>query len=297
MKHLEETIEAADGTPLFVERWVPSEAPRFVVVISHGGAEHVGRYARLAKDFVALGGLCFGPDHRGQGKSGGRPGHVESFGEYARDLRQVIETVAESLPASQRPDAIPWFVFGHSMGGLITLTYLLDHAKAVPLRGAMISSPLLEVAVKINPVKRWVGELAARVAPKLSLPTGIPPEAICRDAAEVERYKKDQRRVEVVSAKWFASMKDAAERVKAEAKTIDVPMLWYVGTGDTICSHETTLAVFQSIPDAQERGHALHCFAGYYHELHNEPTGLREPVIEMLESWLLEHLDDDPQQG
>lgn len=297
VKHDDRTIEAADGTPLFVERWTPSGEPRFVVVFVHGGAEHVGRYARLAETFGEHGALCFGLDHRGQGKSGGRPGHVGSFGDYARDLRLVIETMADELPPAQRPDALPWFIFGHSMGGLITLTYLLDHAKAVPLRGVMISSPLIEVAVKINPVKRWVGELASRIAPKLSLPTGIPPEAICRDAAEVERYKKDERRVQVVTAGWFGAMKSATERVKQEAKTIDTPMLWYVGTADTICSHEATMAVFQSIPDAKERGHDLHCFAGYYHELHNEPPELRAPVIEMLESWLLDHLEDSPEQS
>jgi len=179
------------------------------------------------------------------------------------------------------------------MGGLISLIYLLDHAKAVPLRGAVISSPLIEVAVKVNPIKRFIGEIAARIAPKLSLPTGIPPEAICRDAAEVERYKKDERRVEVITAGWFGAMKRATARVRAEVATIETPMLWYVGTGDTICSHEASIGVFKSIPDAEERGHSLHCFAGYYHELHNEPAELRAPVIEMVEEWFCDRRGDD----
>lgn len=297
VKHDEQTIEAADGTPLFVERWTPPGPVRFVVVMVHGGAEHVGRYARLAATFGEHGALCFGPDHRGQGKSGGRRGDVDGFGEYARDLRLVIEKVADSLPAEQRPDALPWFVFGHSMGGLITLTYLLDHAKAVPLRGVVISSPLIEIAVKVNPIKRWVGSLAARIAPSLSLPTGIPPEAICRDPQVVEHYINDVRRVPVITARWFASMEAAAERVKAQVGTIDTPMLWYMGTGDTICSHEVTMATFQSIPDAEQRGHDLHCFAGYYHELHNEPEALREPVLEMVEQWLLERVGQGENAG
>ncbi|MEM7152935.1 MAG: lysophospholipase [Myxococcota bacterium] len=293
MNHHERTIEAADGTTLRVEGWEPKNEPRFVVVIVHGGAEHIGRYDRLAKIFGALGARCFGLDHRGQGHSGGRRGHVDAFEDYARDLRRVIETYAESLPAEQRPGEIPWFLFGHSMGGLISLTYLLDHAKAIPLAGAMISSPLIEVAVKVNPVKRWVGNVASRLAPGLSLPTGIPEEAICRDPAEVERYRKDPRRVGVVTAGWFGAMQRAAERVKADVGSIDVPMLWYVGTGDTVCSHEAGIAAFRSIPDAGDRGHSLHCFAGYYHELHNEPTELRAPVMEMLEEWVLARVEGD----
>jgi alpha-beta hydrolase superfamily lysophospholipase len=98
VSHHEQTIEAADGTKLHVERWEPEGAVRFVVVLVHGGAEHVGRYDRLARMFGAHGGLCFGPDHRGQGKSGGRKGHVRAFEQYAADLGQVMQAVAAELP-------------------------------------------------------------------------------------------------------------------------------------------------------------------------------------------------------
>lgn len=288
VKHHEQTIEATDGTKLWVERWEPAKEPRFVVVFVHGGAEHVGRYDRLARAFGEQGAMCFGLDHRGQGKSGGRRGHVESFSQYANDLRRVIESVAEDRPAAQRPDALPWFLFGHSMGGLISLTYLLDHQHAIGLRGAVISSPLIEVAVKVNPVKRWLGELAIHVAPTLSLPAGIPEESICRDPAEVERYRKDSRRATKITASWYGAMKEATARVRKEAATIECPMLWYVGTGDLVCSHEATVEVFRSIPKPGDRDQSLHCFADYYHELHNEPEGLREPVIEMVGEWLVE---------
>lgn len=304
MSHHAQTIEAADGTPLHVERWEPKGAVRFVVVLVHGGAEHVGRYDRVARMFTAHGGLCFGPDHRGQGKSGGRKGDVRAFETYAADLGQVMQAMAAELPEHQRPQAIPWFVFGHSMGGLITLTYLLEQQRApakagqpalpgavqaVPLRGAIISSPLLEVAVKVNPLKRLLGNIAAKIWPSLALPTGIPANAICRDPAEVARYEKDPRRVGVVTAGWFAAMNRATARVRAEVAKIELPCLWYVGTGDTICNHHTSIATFKSIPDAEAHDQSLHVFDGYYHELHNEPEKVRAPVMEMVEGWVLEH--------
>lgn len=303
MKHGEQTIEAADGTPLHVETWAPKGPARFVVVIVHGGAEHVGRYDRVARRFAAHGGHCFGPDHRGQGKSGGRKGHVRSFQQYAADLGQVMQAMAAKLPAEERPDAIPWFLLGHSMGGLISLTYLLEQQRppaqegqpalggtvqALPLRGAVITSPLLEVAVKVHPIKRWVGNLAARIWPTLALPTGIPPSAICRDPAEVARYEKDPRRVGVVTAGWFRAMNLATARVRAEVGTIELPCLWTVGTGDTICNHATSLAAFRSIAKPEARDQSMHVFDGYYHELHNEPEALREPVLALWEGWVLE---------
>jgi alpha-beta hydrolase superfamily lysophospholipase len=60
VKHQAQTIEAADGTKLAVERWTPRGQVRLVVVFAHGGAEHVGRYERLANRFGEQGALCFG---------------------------------------------------------------------------------------------------------------------------------------------------------------------------------------------------------------------------------------------
>ena len=39
-------LPASDDTPLYIHLWA-SEAPRGVVMLSHGMAEHAGRYARL----------------------------------------------------------------------------------------------------------------------------------------------------------------------------------------------------------------------------------------------------------
>lgn len=290
MAHTEHQVAAADDTPLHVERWTPEGDVRFVVVVAHGGAEHVGRYGWLHEALGAEGGLVFGLDHRGQGRSGGRKGHIDRFETYGADLRRVIERTAEDLPASHGPEAIPWFLYGHSMGGLITLTYLLDHEKAVPVRGAIISSPLLGLAMKVNPVKRFVGDVFAKVLPTLTLPTGIPPELICRDPEEVARYAADPNRVTVVSAGWFAAMNRAIARVETELEKVALPMRWAVGTGDQICDHEAMLRVFRSIDDAREHDQTLRVWDDYFHELHNEPEDLRAPVWADYRAWILERL-------
>lgn len=290
MTHHQVEIAASDGTSLCVERWHPADTPKFVVVLVHGGAEHVGRYDRLARRFNAAGGLAFGLDHRGQGESGGPKGHVERFEEYSRDLRLVMERTAEGLPADARPDVCPWFVFGHSMGGLITLVYLLDHVRAVPLRGAIVSSPLLGLTLKVGAVKRWVGDVAARLMPKLALPTGIPAEAICRDPDVVAAYEADERRSTVVSAGWFAAMQAAIARVEREVRRVELPMHWYVGTGDRICDPDATRRAFAQLDDPEAHDQTLAEYEGYYHELHNEPAELREPVLKTVDDWIAARL-------
>lgn len=290
MAHTEHTSTAPDGTSLHVDVWRPEGPPKFVVVVAHGGAEHAGRYAQVAGEWVEQGGLVFGPDHRGLGRSGGPRGHVARFEDYALDLRQVMLEQAARGPASERPESIPWFLFGHSMGGLISLVYLIEHQRDVKLRGAIISSPLLGLTMKVNPVKLAVGKLAARLAPRLALPSGIPADAVSRDADVVKRYVADPHRVDVVTAGWFGAMNAAIARVEQQASSIELPSLWYVGTGDRICDHQATQRVFRSLPKAAARDQTLREFAGYYHELHNEPPELRAPVVAMIREWIAAHL-------
>jgi alpha-beta hydrolase superfamily lysophospholipase len=290
VKHSEHTLAAADGTPLHVEVWRPEGPPKFAVVVSHGGAEHVGRYARLAEQLVDAGGLVFGPDHRGLGRSGGARGHAKSFEQLAHDLRTVMLDQAARGAPEERPQVLPWFIFGHSMGGLVELVYLLDHEQDIPLRGAIVSSPLLGLTMKVNPVKLAVGKLAGVIAPRLALPSGIPAEGISRDPEEVARYLADPLRVPVVTAGWFAGMNAAIARVEREGGKIGLPSLWYVGTDDRIVDHTATQRIFAGFAGTAERDQTLRSFAGYYHELHNEPEHLRNAVFAMIRTWIAGHL-------
>lgn len=290
MDHSTRQIQSRDRTRLHVEQWLPATAPRFAVCMSHGAAEHISRYARVAGWFGERGGMTFGADHRGQGLSGGPHGHVESFSVYATDLDAVVRAQIDAAPAHARPDKIPWFLFGHSMGGLVALTYLLDHVGRHPFAGAIISAPLLGLTMKVPPLKAKVGQIAAKLLPRLTLPSGLPATAISRDPIEVDLYKGDRRRVDKVSARWFAAMNSAIARVSAEAPQLDLPMLWYVGTGDLICDPLATRSLFDRMVDPGARNQSLRSFDGYYHELHNEPELLRQPIKEMLLGWVEQRL-------
>jgi len=287
--HEERKVEAADGIALHVECWRPEAEPTFAVVIAHGAAEHIGRYAPLAERWNTQGALVFGPDHRGQGLSGGSVGHVDAFEVYARDLRTVIEDRAKELPDAQQPDAMPWFLLGHSMGGLIALTYLLDHEKAVPLAGAIVSAPLIEPAVKVGAVKRFAANVMMSLAPKVALPTGIPAEDVARDPDIVAAYKADERRKDGLTAGWLRAMQAAVARVGGQAKDIELPMLWYVGSGDRIVSPEAVQRAFDGMPEAEARDQTIRVFDGYYHELHHELPPERDKVLTMLDEWFAAH--------
>ncbi|MFO7565618.1 MAG: alpha/beta hydrolase [Enhygromyxa sp.] len=283
-------LKTSKGIELHSELWRPSGEPKFVVCLVHGQGEHVSRYDQVARELNAIGGLVFGADHQGEGRSGGLPGHIEGFEQPASNLLAVLRDYRAHLGDTLGPDKLPWFIWAHSMGGLITLTYLLDHERDLPLRGVIVSAPLLGLSMKVGWIKEKAVELLARVLPKLAVPTGIPPEAISRDPEVVAAYVADPRRVTKITLSWANSLKPAIARVEAEIRKVTTPMYWYVGTGDSICDAQETQRIFATLPDPTGNDQSIEVWPGYFHELHNEPAELREPVIAKVHEWIQKRL-------
>lgn len=80
---------AASGDWIFSRVWRPAVGrPKCVVVISHGYAEHSGRYEHVADRLCRedVGAAVIGVDHRGHGRSEGERVMISDVAEYAADL-------------------------------------------------------------------------------------------------------------------------------------------------------------------------------------------------------------------
>ena len=119
MKHSEEMHKAADGAEIYRQQWFPDDEPRAVVCLVHGLGEHSSRYGHLAQRFTDQGFAVFSMDLRGHGKSSGNRGDLR--------ITQAIEDVDELLDqATTQFPGLPVFIYGHSLGGLITMTYTVQ---------------------------------------------------------------------------------------------------------------------------------------------------------------------------
>jgi len=129
-------IISNDGLYFYYKSWVPPR-PKALIFILHGFAEHIERsgYDYLAKKFYELGYAVFGHDHEGHGRSSGTRGYVNSFDQYSSHAFQVIQQISKDYKG------LPIYLFGHSMGGLVTLHMAIDYPGF--FKGVMLSSPVV----------------------------------------------------------------------------------------------------------------------------------------------------------
>jgi alpha-beta hydrolase superfamily lysophospholipase len=71
-QHTKSSFSAADGWTFFYQSWECSE-PKGIVVLAHGVGEHSGRYQNIIDKMEGRGISIYGLDHRGHGRSEGKP--------------------------------------------------------------------------------------------------------------------------------------------------------------------------------------------------------------------------------
>ena len=115
--------------------WTPETAPRAVVQIIHGIAEHIGRYDHFANFLTERGFVVCADDHMGHGLSveeGGTYGYFSGGWMAAvKDERTLFEEMKRRYPG------LPYLMLGHSMGSFLLRTYLYTYPGE--LAGAIIS--------------------------------------------------------------------------------------------------------------------------------------------------------------
>jgi alpha-beta hydrolase superfamily lysophospholipase len=274
IRELSGELRAADGVRLHHVAWLPDAPPRAVVLVSHGHGEHGGRYAELARHLAERGMTVHAIDHRGHGKSGGPRGHVDRFGDYVRDLEAWRRAVTAEVPS-----AVPVFLLGHSLGGLIAIRHLQTHPEA-GFRGAILSAPLLGIAVKAPRWKVALSGFFSRVLPRLPFSNELDPSMLSTAPGYVDAYRADTLLHPTITPRLFTEIGVAMRAAFEQPDSIRIPLLVLAPTGDRVVAPEAVARFASACPgDVQVRR-----YEGFMHEALNETE--RHRVMDDVSGWL-----------
>lgn len=262
----------SDGLQLFGQGWEPETQPRGLVCLVHGLGEHSSRYDDFAQYLNEAGYAVLAFDLRGHGRSEGVRGHSPAFQAFMEDIDLYL------AEAGRRYPQLPCFLYGHSLGGLLALNYVLR--RKPQLAGVIVTSPglhtpLTEQKLKIN-FARWMGALL----PTASLSTGLEVQAISRDPAVVQNYRSDPLVHDRSTLRMAKTTLEAIPWALEHAGEFDLPLLLMHGAADRLTYPSGT----QEFAGRVQSECTVRLWEGCYHELHNEPE--RAAILAAVVEWL-----------
>jgi len=280
MTELSETTGSFDTPKIFYRKY--QAAPeRARMVITHGLGEHSGRYGNVVRSLLPKGITIWALDHRGHGQSEGPRGHILSFGEYIDELYTLVQMSREGLP-----EGMKCFLLGHSMGGLIALSFALRYPDMID--GVIVSSPSLGLKEKVPLIKGTLGMIMSSIWPGLTLGNELDASKISHDEEVVRAYLNDPLVHDRISARWFTEFLLTMSAVNSLASKMEVPILMQVAGDDYLVDANASKAFFD---DLILKDKALYIYDGLYHEIYNEMEEQRSRVLTDLENWLEKHLN------
>ncbi len=184
------------------------------------------------------------------------------------------------------PD-LPFFLIGHSQGGLLVLRFSLVHPEG--LSGIVVSSPFLGLHPDSAPPKplHMVANIVSIFASKSMFSKVADPSFLSRSDGIAEAYVEDPLVSDTVSARWFTEVQRAQAETCASAHRLAIPALVMQSGADRLTDPEATRKWARDAPeDLVEYVE----WDGLYHEMFNEPE--QQQVFEKIESWLELQLKD-----
>lgn len=277
MQHKDGYFEGARGLSLYFQYWQPEGPAKAVLLLVHGAGEHSTRYQHLAEYFCAQGYAVAGLDHTGHGKSEGRYGFVERFPDHVDSLRNYQQQVAGDFPG------LPVILLGHSMGGLISALFLLQHQRDIV--ACALSGPAIKTELEPPPFQIWLIKWISRLFPKLGV-LELDAAGVSRDPAVVEQYREDPLVFHgKMSARMVAEMFAAMSQVQEAAGDITLPLLLMHGGEDAMTAPAGSQFLYDQVNSGEK---TLKIYPGLYHEIFNEPE--QQAVFADLLGWCEERL-------
>lgn len=267
MKTTEANFTSRDGLE-FHTLTIEPVAPRYELLHVHGVGEHSGRWVERFEQLAARGARVTAFDLRGHGNTSGPRMHLENFADFVEDVGEIAE-------ATSAASGKPWVLYGHSMGGLIGASYLIDEQAPVP-NLAILSAPALGDGTPA--IKRSAAKILGKIVPSLTMKNPVKGEHLSSDPSVGEAYDADPLVQQIGSVGLGMNVFAEQKRLAPLVDQITVPTLVIHGADDELVPTAASAPLARSISVERK------VYPGLRHELHFEQDGAR--VIGDIGDWI-----------
>lgn len=298
----EHSFQSATGLGPIHVREYPVDKPLGIVQVVHGMLEHFGRYDRFARRLNNQGYMVIGMDMAGHGLS--TPDAPRGYFGARDGWRGLVEDVHALRQAVQkRYPGVPYYIFSHSMGSVITQLYCTLYGKG--LSGVLLmgcSSPRLATAVSAKPLTRLFPKKRPSMMFRAMTFAGYnktypkPCDVfawISGDEEMVNSYKTDPLNIETFTARGYLDLSCLAQKTarKSWANEVpkDLPVLFLTGSDDPVGGYGKGVAVIADrLKSAGVRDVNVLVYENCRHELINDCQS--DTVYSDIGNWLQGHL-------
>lgn len=308
MKKEEFYFDSRDNhSKIHAVKWIPGNQPVCIVQIVHGMAEYVERYEEFAAFLADRDILVTGEDHLGHGKSTGSnpPGYFcrrDAATVVVRDVHRLKKMIQEEYPG------IPYFIFGHSMGSIMTRNYIAKYGTGIS--GVILSGTGMPEKKLLYAAGVLAGILKCFQGPKH--PSALldhigfgkycehiknssnPYDWLSSNTDNVKKYNEDSLCGFLFTINGFETIKTLSLRLYDEEMLSNIPkslpVIFLYGEGDPVGDYgKAVKQVYESYHEMGMKDVEIKGYENDRHELLNEND--REQIMNDIYQWIKNHLN------
>lgn len=279
-------VLSCDGESMLFVRHYLKGTPKIHFLLVHGALEHAGRHQDLInfwlKSYANVAVTVF--DNLGHGRSGGSRCFISKFKLYVDDLYRVGEFIQEKNEAGTKT-----FICAHSLGGLITLTRILDSAYGwpFPTEGLIFSSPCIRPKMVLEGISEKILVKVDKLTPKLHLPLIYSGADLTRDPERANDFDTDPLIPKYMTVRMAREVIEASANVRGLSYYLKIPSLFLIAGADRIVDAESTILFAHGID--KQLTQTIQ-YPQHHHELWNELD--RQDIFKTMKAWVENRLKE-----
>ena len=264
-------LKSPDGK-VFYREWNCID-PKAVLILVHGMGGYSGRFFEMGPYIARSHFQIYAIEQRGHGENPTPKGHIDNFKVYAQDLKTLVEFAKKQNPGKKI------FVFGESMGGLITLDFAIHHQKLID--GIILMSPAVKDKLPMTIAKKVDIFLSSIFNPMKYFSAQFDAGMFTRDKVVAKRINSDPLELRAFTAKFYQAILKTMIYVNLMPHSIKLPVFMILGGNDLMVDAKAGEKYFGKLSSKDK---TLKWYLDMYHALYVDKD--REQIFKDMIDWM-----------